>query len=110
MRHSFYAPDRNTKNAGRGSGGKPLDRGSRYAFSGVKAAGIAETKDKGLMIVEAKIKAALKANEAAPEVRSEIYGKLSEYQLNITMARKFRDKKAEKDLTKNFISYLNQTI
>lgn len=108
MRHSFYAPDRNTKNAGRGSGGKPLDRGSRFGSSGSKAAGVTETKEKGFMIVEAKVKAALKANEAAPEVRSEILGELSMYRVNISIARECHDKKSEKDLTKNFINYLNQ--
>lgn len=110
MRHSFYAPDRNTKNAGRGSGGKHLDRGSRFGFSGSKASVVTKTKEKGFMIVEAKVKAALKANEDAPEVRSEILGKLSMYRVNISIAREFHDKKSEKDLTKKFINYLNQKI
>lgn len=106
MRHTFYANNRNS-NGKRGFGAGSAVRSGCYRFSsgpGTKT----KVKDKGDLILEAKIKAALKANEAAPEVRSEILEELSMYRVNISIAREFHDKKSEKDLTKNYINYLNQ--
>lgn len=107
MRHTFYANNRKSNNR-RGFGSKPLAGKSYYGSLAARYGGVMETKEKGFMIVEAKVKEALKANEVVPEVRSEILGELSMYRVNISIARECHDKKSEKDLTKNFINYLNQ--
>lgn len=58
--------------------------------------------------LEIRIKSLLEKYENDKDTRDNILGELQIYRLNLTLAREFHDKTAERNLTKKFIHFLNQ--
>ena len=108
MRHSFYASDRNAKtahkfgqaffNQSRSGNYQRPDRSDRR--SGVLGV---DRKDK---VLETRLSLLFKKYKDDPDTIDEIRSTVSMFEINRTIARNYKSKKTEADLTKQFREYL----
>lgn len=108
MRYSFYASDHNAKKVRKSGQAFNQSRSGNYHNPDQKnqksgSLGV-DKKDKILII---RMKTLFDKYKNDPETLQEIRSKLSMFEINRTIARDFNDKSTERDLTKDFINYLN---
>ncbi|MCD7802363.1 MAG: hypothetical protein LUH09_05595 [Clostridiales bacterium] len=101
MRHSLYA---NAKKS-------PVDRSYKASISAIgKNTGYFRQRAEPVKLqkpaLENRLKALLTKYKKDPKMYSEIYGKIAMYECNITLARKYHDKKTEKQLERDLLEYI----
>lgn len=104
MKHNFYANNR-MKNAINKQICAMKTVGFRSSYTPKK-----NMIGKSNRIISAKADAAIKAYSDDSKVQSEIADEVRMYRINLTLAHQYKDKKAEKNLTREIVSYLDKKI
>lgn len=107
MKHNFYANNRTQKSVDR-----QISAMKNAGFRSPVRSGGTPKKATGITdrIVGDKADKALEAYSDDPKIYSEITGKVSMYAVNLSIARQYKDKKSEKDLTREIVGYLDLKI
>lgn len=89
----------------KGSGKKPVIHNNKARNYKTNAQA---TKKKIELIIVSRLKALLLKYQDDAETTDKILGEFNMYRANLTIARDFKDKQTENELTNKFIKFLNQ--